>query len=114
MIHMQRISESELDRIFQALSDSTRRSILRQVATGERTISEIAEPYDLTFAAVSKHLKVLEAARLIGRRKDGSFQMISLNPETLKTANQWLLFYRQFWTTRLDALKTLLEKKDKP
>jgi DNA-binding transcriptional ArsR family regulator len=111
---MQTVSESDLDRIFQALSDSTRRSILRQVAQGEQTISDIARPYDLTFAAVSKHLKVLEAARLVGRRKDGSFQMISLNPEALKTADQWLRFYKQFWSTRLDALKSLIEEKDKP
>lgn len=111
---MQAASETDLDRIFQALSDSTRRSILRQVAKGEQTITGIARPYDLTFAAVSKHLKVLEAARLVGRRKNGCFQMIRLNPEALKTANQWLRFYEQFWTARLDALKTLLEEKDKP
>lgn len=111
---MQRVSEADLDRIFQALSDSTRRSILRHVAQGEQTITGLARPYDLTFAAVSKHLKVLEAANLVSRRKDGSFQMISLNPEALKTANQWLHFYQQFWTSRLDALKTLLEEKDKP
>ncbi len=103
-----------LDRIFHALSDSTRRSILRQVAKGEHTVTEIAEPYDLTFAAISKHLKVLEAARLIARRKDGSFQMISLNPEALKTADQWLRLYQQFWSTRLANLKHLLEDKDTP
>jgi DNA-binding transcriptional ArsR family regulator len=111
---MQPVSEAELDRIFQALSDSTRRAILRQVAHGEQTITDIARPYDLTFAAVSKHLKVLESARLIGRRKDGSFQMISLNPEALKTADQWLRFYQRFWSTRLEALKALLEAKEKP
>jgi DNA-binding transcriptional ArsR family regulator len=111
---MQPASEADLDRIFQALSDATRRAILRQVTKGEQTITDLARPHDLTFAAVSKHLKVLEAARLIGRRKEGSFQMISLNPEALKTADQWLRFYQRFWTTRLDALKTLLETKDKP
>ncbi len=104
----------DLDRIFQALSDSTRRSILRQVTKGEQTITDLARPHDLTFAAVSKHLKVLEAARLIARRREGSFQMISLNPEALKTADQWLRFYQRFWTTRLDALKSLLEEKEKP
>ena len=111
---MQPISEIALDKVFQALSDSTRRSILHRVAGGELTISDIAEPYDLTFAAVSKHLKVLEQAGLIGRRKRGSYQMISLNPEALKSAGEWLRFYQQFWTTRLDALKTLLEKQEKP
>jgi DNA-binding transcriptional ArsR family regulator len=107
---MQPASEPDLDRVFQALSDPTRRSILRRLASDELTITDIAKPYDLTFAAVSKHLKVLEAAQLIGRRRDGSFQMISLNPEALKPAGEWLAFYRQFWTTRLDALKSLLEK----
>ena len=111
---MQSATETKLDLIFQALSDTTRRSILRRVARNELTISEIAEPYDLTFAAVSKHLKVLEQARLIGRRKDGSFQMIRLNPEAMKSAGQWLQFYQQFWAARMDALKTLLEEKEKP
>jgi DNA-binding transcriptional ArsR family regulator len=111
---MQHASEAELDRIFQALSDATRRSILRRVADNELTISDIAAPYDLTFAAVSKHLKVLDEAGLIGRRKDGSYQMIRLNPEAMKTAEQWLSFYQQFWTARLDAMKLLLETKEKP
>jgi DNA-binding transcriptional ArsR family regulator len=111
---MQLVSEAGLDRIFQALSDSTRRAILRQVAQGEQTITELARPHCLTFAAVSKHLKVLETAHLIGRRRNGSFQMISLNPEALKTADQWLRYYQRFWSTRLDALKNLLEEKDKP
>lgn len=107
---MQPHTEHDLDRLFQALADRTRRSILRQVARGERTISDIAKPHDLTFAAVSKHLKVLEAAGLVARRRDGSFQMISLNPEALKPASEWLAFYRQFWAARLDALKSLFEK----
>lgn len=111
---MQPASEAELDRVFQALSDRTRRSILGRIAKTELSITEIAEPYDLTFAAVSKHLKVLEQARLIARRRDGSFQMITLDPEALKSAGQWLEFYQQFWTTRLDSLKHLLENEDQP
>ena len=109
---MQKHSEQQLDRVFQALSDSTRRSILRNLAKGERSVSKIAEPFELTFAAVSKHLKVLETAELIDRRKQGSFQMIKLNPKNLKTADQWLRFYEQFWSSRMDALKTLLEEKE--
>jgi DNA-binding transcriptional ArsR family regulator len=111
---MQTAAETRLDKVFQALSDSTRRSILRRISRRELTVSEIARPYELTFAAVSKHLKVLEQARLIDRRKDGSFQMISLNPEAMKSADQWLRFYQQFWTTRLETLKSLLEDKEKP
>jgi DNA-binding transcriptional ArsR family regulator len=111
---MQTAAETRLDKVFQALSDSTRRSILRRISRRELTVSEIAGPYDLTFAAVSKHLKVLEQASLIGRRKDGSFQMISLNPGAMKSADQWLRFYRQFWADRLSSLKDLLEEKEKP
>lgn len=111
---MQPHTEAGLDRIFQALSDTTRRSILRRVVKDELTISEIAEPYDLTFAAVSKHLKVLEHAGLVSRRKSGSFQMIHLKPEAMKSANEWLRYYERFWSTRLDALKTLLESENKP
>ncbi len=106
------VTDDTLDRIFQALSDPTRRAILRNVASSEKTVSELAEPFDLTFAAVSKHLKVLEAAHLINRRKSGSFQMIALNPEALKSADQWLSYYQQFWSTRMTALKDLLETKE--
>ncbi len=109
---MQLQANLQLDRVFQALSDTTRRSILRNLVKGERSVSDIAKPFDLTFAAVSKHLKVLEAADLIDRRKLGSFQMIRLNPKNLKTADQWLRFYEQFWSVRMDALKTLLEEKE--
>lgn len=107
---MQPASDYELDRIFQALSDPTRRDLLRQIGSEERTVSELAQPYDLTLAAVSKHLKVLEAARLIDRRKDGSFQMIKLNTEALKSASEWLKFYEQFWTSRLNELERVLTR----
>lgn len=110
---MQSGTEDELDRIFQALSDSTRRELLRQIGSSTRSVSELAAPHALSFAAISKHLKVLEVADLIERRKDGSFQMISLNAETLKAANDWLDYYRQFWTGRLDDLDFILTgKKD--
>jgi DNA-binding transcriptional ArsR family regulator len=101
----------DLNRIFHALSDPTRREILRKVAIGEHSVTALAEPHKLTLAAVSKHLKVLEAAEMINRRKAGSFQMITLNPEALKSADQWLRYYQQFWSKRLAALKDLLEKK---
>ena len=87
---------------------------MRRVARRELSISDVAKPYDLTFAAISKHLNVLQQAQLIDRRRKGSFQMISLNPEALKSADQWLRYYQQFWSTRLDALKTLLEDQEKP
>jgi DNA-binding transcriptional ArsR family regulator len=101
----------QLNLIFHALADATRRSILRTIAKKEKTVSEIAKPFRMSLAAVSKHLKVLEAANLIERRKEGSFQVVSLNAETLKTAEQWISYYQQFWSYRLDKLQNLLEEK---
>lgn len=100
----------QLDLLFHALGDSTRRAILRDVSKKEKTVSEIAKPHRMSLAAVSKHLKVLETARLIDRRKEGSFQIVRLNAKTLETAEQWISYYRQFWEQRLDALQELLEK----
>lgn len=81
---------AELDSVFHALSDRTRRSILRDVARGEKSVSRLAQPYRISLAAVSKHLKVLDAAALIARQKRGSFQMIRLNASPLKAAQRWL------------------------
>ena len=101
---------AQLDSIFHALSDATRRAILRDVARAEKTVTEIARPYPVSLAAVSKHLKVLAAAELIERRKRGSHQMVRLNARTLRSAEEWLAYYETFWTRQLDALQTYLEK----
>ena len=101
---------AQLDSIFHALSDATRRSILRDIAEAEKTVTEIARPYPVSLAAVSKHLKVLEAAELIERQKRGSYQMVRLNAKALRSAEQWLAYYERFWTMQLDALQTYLEK----
>jgi DNA-binding transcriptional ArsR family regulator len=98
-----------LDAVFHALSDPIRRSILRDVARKEKTVSRIARPYEVSLAAVSKHLKVLETADLIRRERRGSFQVIRLNASALKSAQRWLSFYERFWQSRLDALQTMLE-----
>ncbi len=100
---------AQLDAVFHALSDPTRRSILREVAKRERTVGEIAKPYRISLAAVSKHLKVLEGADLIARERRGSFQLVRLNPAPLKPAEQWLAYYEQFWNAQLDALQSYLE-----
>ena len=102
-------SALRLDSIFHALSDSTRRSILRDVAHREKTVSEIARPYAISLAAVSKHLKVLESAELIARERRGSFQIVRLKPAALKPAEQWLAYYEKFWNTQLDALQRHFE-----
>jgi DNA-binding transcriptional ArsR family regulator len=102
-----------LDSIFHALSDSTRRSILRDVSSREKTVSEIARPYAMSLAAVSKHLKVLETAELIARERRGSFQIVRLKPSALKPAEQWLAYYEKFWNTQLDALERHLQGEKK-
>ncbi len=104
--------EAPLDFVFHALSDPTRRTILREVATGERTVGEVARPYAMSLAAVSKHLNVLESAGLILREKRGSRQVIHLQAHALREADQWLRFYENFWNESLDALKSQLEEED--
>ena len=106
---MVKSSAARLDSIFHALSDSTRRSILRDIATRERTVSEIAKPHSMSLAAVSKHLKVLESAELIARQRRGSFHIVRLRPAALKPAEEWLAYYEQFWNTQLDALQRHFE-----
>jgi DNA-binding transcriptional ArsR family regulator len=101
---MNMASAARLDSIFHALADPTRRSILRDVAGGEKTVGEIAKPFSLTLAAVSKHLKVLEAAELVARQRRGSFQIVRLNAGSLRPAEEWLAYYEKFWTGQLESL----------
>jgi len=102
-----------LDSVFHALSDSTRRSILRTVALGEQTVTEVAQPFQISLAAVSKHLNVLERANLIRREKRGSFQMVRINAMPMKEAGEWLAYYERFWNERLDEFEQFFkDKKD--
>lgn len=100
---------ARLDSIFHALSDSTRRSILQDVASREKTVGELAKPYPVSLAAVSKHLKVLEMADLIARERRGNFQIVRLKAATLESAERWLAHYEKFWSQQLDALQNQLE-----
>jgi DNA-binding transcriptional ArsR family regulator len=102
----------DLDRVFHALADPTRRTILRDLTAGERTVTELARPHRMSLVAVSKHLKVLERARLVDRRRDGSFHLLSLRAEALRAADEWLRHYERFWNERLDSLKNVLEGDD--
>ncbi len=97
-----------LDGVFQALADPTRRGMLRRLAAGERTITELAEPCAMSFAAASKHVRVLERAGLVHRTVRGRTHHCRLEPAPLADAQAWLAFYQRYWTTRLDALETLL------
>jgi DNA-binding transcriptional ArsR family regulator len=105
---------ASLDQVFHALADSTRRAILREITRGERSVGELAQPYSMSLAAVSKHLDVLERASLIHRRRSGSHRFVRLNPRPLATAQGWLAFYEKFWTDNLDRLQGLLESGPHP
>ncbi|MCI0570874.1 MAG: metalloregulator ArsR/SmtB family transcription factor [Myxococcaceae bacterium] len=100
-----------LDRVFHALADPTRRALLGMVSQRERTVTELAQPFAISLAAVSKHLKVLEAAHLIQRRWEGRVARCRLNAEALRTADEWLGHYRHFWEVRLDSLEQLLKSE---
>jgi DNA-binding transcriptional ArsR family regulator len=99
-----------LDSIFSSLADPTRRDILKRLITQELTISEIAQPYNLTFAAISKHLKVLERAELIIKKRRGKEQMVSVAPLALKDAADYLESYRLLWDERFQSLDKLLKE----
>jgi len=99
----------QLDSVFGALSDPTRRDILSRVAQQELSVGEIAKHYELTFAAVSKHLKVLEKAKIIFKQRRGKEQIVHLSPGALASANEYLEFYRQLWEQRLDSLDQYLK-----
>jgi DNA-binding transcriptional ArsR family regulator len=109
MVERRTANPAALDAVFHALADATRRSILRDITRREKTVGEIAEPYAMSLAAVSKHLDVLERASLIQRERRGSCRMVRLNPKPLHVAQSWLAFYEKFWSTNLDALQELLE-----
>lgn len=104
----------QLDAVFSALADPTRRAIVARLASGEAQVGELAAPFQISAPAVSKHLKVLERAGLIARRVDAQRRVISLNPEALKLASRWVDQYRSFWEGSLERLETLLaEEADK-
>jgi DNA-binding transcriptional ArsR family regulator len=100
-----------LNNIFSSLADPTRRDILRRVAGTELTVSEVAQPYDLSLAAVSKHLKILEQARLIIKRRQGKQQYVSLSPPAFANAAEYLEWYRRLWEERYDSLEAYLNKE---
>jgi DNA-binding transcriptional ArsR family regulator len=109
---MQAQQDALLDRVFAALSDSTRRKLVHALVEGEKTVGELAEPFAMSLVAVSKHLKVLEAAGLVRRRVDGRKHYCTLAPEMLTGALDWIAIYRNFWDQRMDALAGLIENAD--
>jgi DNA-binding transcriptional ArsR family regulator len=105
-------SMDELTRIFRALGDPTRREMIRRLTAGERTVSELAEPFAMSLAAASKHVKVLERAGIVRRTVVGRTHRCRLDAERLERAHAWLRRYERYWTDRLDALETLLAEED--
>jgi DNA-binding transcriptional ArsR family regulator len=94
----------ELSVTFAALADPTRRAILSRLAAGQATVNELAEPFDISLQAVSRHLKVLERAQLITRGRDAQYRPCALRPEPLDTAAGWIQEHRQIWEDRFDRL----------
>lgn len=104
---------NNLDATFSALADPTRRAILAKLAEGSATVNELAEPFDISLPAISRHLKVLEGANLISREIEGQKRRCHLQPETLNSATDWIEQTRAFWNERFDALESYLNKTSK-
>ena len=102
--------DDRLSQTFQALANATRRAILARLAEGEAQVTELAEPFGISLPAVSRHLKVLEKARLIQRHKDGRIHRFTVNPEPIVSAKSWIETYQRFWEQQLNALGDYLEK----
>lgn len=109
---MVELQTPRLDTVFHALGDATRRQMLRDLAAGERSVGQLAEPFSISLAAASKHIKVLETAGLIRREVKGRTHMCRLEPGPLASAHEWLGYYERFWTSRLDILESLLRAED--
>jgi len=102
------LTDDEVDRIFRALADATRRDILRRTMAGEASVSQLAAAYDMSFAAVQKHVAVLEGAGLVTKRPHGRERIVRGNPETIRMAQGLLDRYEEIWRSRIDRLDALL------
>src|SRR5947208_8557888 len=111
---MVKYQSRSLNRTFAALADPTRRRILAHLAQGDRRVTDLARPHDMSLPAVSKHLRVLEKAGLLRRRRYGRVHEMRLDAKPLKQAAQWVEEYRNFWEGSLDRLAAYLEKTNKP
>ena len=101
--------DQSLTAVFAALADPTRRAIIARLADGEATAGELAQPFGISKPAISKHLKVLEQAKLIVRRKDAQWHRFQLQSDSLRAASDWIAQYRRFWDDRLDELADYLD-----
>ncbi len=104
---------TQLDMTFSALADPTRRAIIARLAAGEATVKELAEPFEMSQPAISKHIKVLERAGLVSRRISAQTRPVRLKAAALGEANNWLEDYRSLWEARFDQLDSVLQKLKK-
>jgi DNA-binding transcriptional ArsR family regulator len=104
--------QPNLDHTLMALADPTRRAILQRLSAGETRVTDIAQPFDMSLNSVSKHIRVLERAKLVRRRRAGREHLLSFNPKPLDEAAEWIAAQRAFWTARLDALERALSQPD--
>lgn len=107
---MVKYQDPTLDRTFHALADPTRRAILARLALGEASAGELAEPFDMSLPAISKHLRVLEGAGLLARRREGRVHRCNLDPEPMKAAADWIIEHQRFWEQQFDRLAQYLEE----
>jgi DNA-binding transcriptional ArsR family regulator len=105
---------AEMDAVFHALAHSARREMLGSLAGGERTVGELADPFEMSLAAASKHVKVLEEAGLLHRAVRGRRHLCRLAPERLAEASAWLRFYERFWSEHLDRLDAMFQPTGDP
>lgn len=105
-----RLTDEEIDRVFQALAAATRRDILRRTIERERSVSALAREYDMSFAAVQKHVAVLEAAHLVVKRAEGRERLVRADPEMIARARALLARYEDLWRARIDRLDALLSE----
>lgn len=103
-------TQDSLDQTLTALADPTRRAILQRLMEGETRVTELAQPFAISLNSVSKHIQVLERARLVRRRRAGREHLLSFNPEPLDEAAAWIAAQQTFWTARLEALDALLQE----
>jgi DNA-binding transcriptional ArsR family regulator len=112
MVVRTELTDDEVDRIFRALADATRRDILRRTMAGEASVSQLAAAYEMSFAAVQKHVAVLEGAGLVTKERSGRERIVRGDPEMIRKAQALLNRYEQIWRARVDRLDALLAEED--
>ena len=110
--HPRELSDGDVDRIFRALADATRRDIVRRTLGRQATVSELASAYDMSFAAVQKHVAVLEGAGLVTKQPNGRERIVRGNPDAIRRAQALLDRYEQIWRSRIDRLDALLDEDE--